>query len=118
MIVSFTFQLVNHIPAQCLPCKLGGSLEVKHEAWLLRCFESMSNRCDIYNEDSVKNLDRPSESGVEETERNLNEKDSTDDFKSSCVDSSEALFEGVSYWIILCNKINANIISFFLFFFY
>ncbi|RXG67644.1 Tyrosine-protein phosphatase non-receptor type 9, partial [Armadillidium vulgare] len=36
----------------------------------------------------------PSESGVEETERNLNEKDSTDDFKSSCVDSSEALFEG------------------------
>ncbi|KAL7648550.1 UNVERIFIED_CONTAM: hypothetical protein RMT77_000456 [Armadillidium vulgare] len=87
-------ELVNHIPAQCLPCKLGGSLEVKHEAWLLRCFESMSNRCDIYNEDSVKNLDRPSESGVEETERNLNEKDSTDDFKSSCVDSSEALFEG------------------------
>lgn len=38
------FQLTLHVPRESLPGKLGGTLEVNHEAWLLHCFRSMTNR--------------------------------------------------------------------------
>ncbi|XP_066582469.1 tyrosine-protein phosphatase non-receptor type 9 isoform X2 [Prorops nasuta] len=37
-------QLTLHIPRESLPNLLGGTLEVQHEAWLLHCFKSMTNR--------------------------------------------------------------------------
>ncbi|XP_069936492.1 tyrosine-protein phosphatase non-receptor type 9 isoform X1 [Cherax quadricarinatus] len=37
-------ELVNHIPGKCLPRDLGGDLSVDHNAWLLRCQASMTNR--------------------------------------------------------------------------
>ncbi|XP_039291755.1 tyrosine-protein phosphatase non-receptor type 9 [Nilaparvata lugens] len=37
-------QLVVHIPRECLPVRLGGSLEVAHHVWLLHCHKSMANR--------------------------------------------------------------------------
>ncbi|XP_068205771.1 tyrosine-protein phosphatase non-receptor type 9 isoform X8 [Palaemon carinicauda] len=37
-------ELVNHIPGECLPVQLGGSLNLDHSAWLLRCLTSMTNR--------------------------------------------------------------------------
>ncbi|XP_076053155.1 protein tyrosine phosphatase Meg2 isoform X3 [Oratosquilla oratoria] len=44
--------LINHIPADCLPSSLGGSLQIDHSAWLLHCVKSMTNRhppelCDV-----------------------------------------------------------------------
>lgn len=37
-------QLTLHIPRESLPHRLGGTLEVQHEAWLLHCLKSMTNR--------------------------------------------------------------------------
>ncbi|KAK3930625.1 Tyrosine-protein phosphatase non-receptor type 9 [Frankliniella fusca] len=37
-------QLTSHIPRESLPVKLGGTLEVDHAAWLLKCLRSMTNR--------------------------------------------------------------------------
>ncbi|XP_043472751.1 tyrosine-protein phosphatase non-receptor type 9 isoform X3 [Leptopilina heterotoma] len=37
-------QLTLHIPRDSLPRRLGGSLEIQHEAWLLHCLKSMTNR--------------------------------------------------------------------------
>lgn len=37
-------QLPQHIPRESLPQRLGGGLEVHHEAWLLHCLKSMTNR--------------------------------------------------------------------------
>ncbi|XP_015609810.1 tyrosine-protein phosphatase non-receptor type 9 isoform X2 [Cephus cinctus] len=37
-------QLTLHIPRESLPRRLGGTLEVQHEAWLLHCLKSMTNR--------------------------------------------------------------------------
>ncbi|XP_031789577.1 tyrosine-protein phosphatase non-receptor type 9 [Nasonia vitripennis] len=37
-------QLSQHIPRESLPRRLAGSLEVHHEAWLLHCLKSMTNR--------------------------------------------------------------------------
>ncbi|XP_058809412.1 tyrosine-protein phosphatase non-receptor type 9 [Phymastichus coffea] len=37
-------QLTQHIPRDSLPQRLGGGLEVQHEAWLLHCLKSMTNR--------------------------------------------------------------------------
>ncbi|KAK0084224.1 hypothetical protein PV325_007436 [Microctonus aethiopoides] len=37
-------QLTLHIPRDSLPQSLGGSLEIQHEAWLLHCLKSMTNR--------------------------------------------------------------------------
>lgn len=37
-------QLPLHIPRESLPHRLGGTLEVQHEAWLLHCLKSMTNR--------------------------------------------------------------------------
>ncbi|XP_014216580.1 tyrosine-protein phosphatase non-receptor type 9 isoform X2 [Copidosoma floridanum] len=37
-------QLTLHVPRESLPRRLGGSLEVHHEAWLLHCLKSMTNR--------------------------------------------------------------------------
>ncbi|XP_043671347.1 tyrosine-protein phosphatase non-receptor type 9 isoform X2 [Vespula pensylvanica] len=37
-------QLTLHIPRESLPHRLGGTLEIQHEAWLLHCLKSMTNR--------------------------------------------------------------------------
>ena len=37
-------QLTLHIPKESLPQRLGGTLEIQHEAWLLHCLKSMTNR--------------------------------------------------------------------------
>ncbi|XP_046814154.1 tyrosine-protein phosphatase non-receptor type 9 isoform X2 [Vespa crabro] len=37
-------QLILHIPRESLPHRLGGTLEIQHEAWLLHCLKSMTNR--------------------------------------------------------------------------
>ncbi|XP_074110376.1 protein tyrosine phosphatase Meg2 [Cotesia typhae] len=37
-------QLTLHIPRDSLPQRLGGTLEIQHEAWLLHCLKSMTNR--------------------------------------------------------------------------
>lgn len=37
-------QLVNHIPVKCLPVELGGDLTFDHQAWLVQCLASMTNR--------------------------------------------------------------------------
>ncbi|XP_063993455.1 tyrosine-protein phosphatase non-receptor type 9 isoform X3 [Diachasmimorpha longicaudata] len=37
-------QLTLHIPRESLPKRLGGTLEIQHEAWLLHCLKSMTNR--------------------------------------------------------------------------
>uniref|UniRef100_A0A0C9QC45 Ptpn9_0 protein n=1 Tax=Fopius arisanus TaxID=64838 RepID=A0A0C9QC45_9HYME len=37
-------QLTLHIPRESLPRRLGGTLEIQHEAWLLHCLKSMTNR--------------------------------------------------------------------------
>ncbi|XP_034939703.1 tyrosine-protein phosphatase non-receptor type 9 isoform X2 [Chelonus insularis] len=37
-------QLTLHIPRDSLPRRLGGTLEIQHEAWLLHCLKSMTNR--------------------------------------------------------------------------
>ncbi|XP_076161923.1 protein tyrosine phosphatase Meg2 [Ptiloglossa arizonensis] len=37
-------QLTLHIPRESLPYRLGGTLEIQHEAWLLHCLKSMTNR--------------------------------------------------------------------------
>lgn len=37
-------QLTLHIPRESLPHRLGGTLEVQHETWLLHCLKSMTNR--------------------------------------------------------------------------
>ncbi|XP_046489055.1 tyrosine-protein phosphatase non-receptor type 9 isoform X2 [Neodiprion pinetum] len=37
-------QLTLHIPRESLSRRLGGTLEVQHDAWLLHCLKSMTNR--------------------------------------------------------------------------
>ncbi|KAK3865554.1 hypothetical protein Pcinc_028848 [Petrolisthes cinctipes] len=37
-------ELVNHIPGKCLPLELGGDLTFDHQAWLVQCLASMTNR--------------------------------------------------------------------------
>lgn len=37
-------QLTLHIPRESLPRRLGGTLDIQHEAWLLHCLKSMTNR--------------------------------------------------------------------------
>lgn len=37
-------QLILHVKREALPKRLGGVLELQHDAWLLHCFKSMTNR--------------------------------------------------------------------------
>ncbi|KAB0802212.1 hypothetical protein PPYR_04398 [Photinus pyralis] len=39
-----TAQLSSHIPRDSLPTQLGGNHKLDHEAWLLRCYQSMTTR--------------------------------------------------------------------------
>ncbi|KAJ8688513.1 hypothetical protein QAD02_024308 [Eretmocerus hayati] len=39
-------QLPQHIPRESLPRRLGGGLDVQHDAWLLHCLKSMTNRAE------------------------------------------------------------------------
>lgn len=39
-------QLSSHIPRDSLPTQLGGNHKLDHDAWLLRCYQSMTTRPD------------------------------------------------------------------------
>lgn len=103
-------QLCSHIPIGSLPKDLGGSFEVDHKSWLLRCFKSMANRysdlCDITSPTLTKSesQETPSELISFEEDRSKSEnasnhsaRDGQDEISENAVSVSEKLnvdFEG------------------------
>ncbi|GAB1859994.1 Tyrosine-protein phosphatase non-receptor type 9 [Camponotus japonicus] len=91
-------QLTLHIPRESLPHRLGGTLEIQHEAWLLHCLKSMTNRgggelCEV-----APRVDTPTSPTTKEdmVHQNLSETATHSTPASPIIDKNKQMKNGVS----------------------
>lgn len=91
-------QLTLHIPRESLPHRLGGTLEIQHEAWLLHCLKSMTNRgggelCEV-----APRVDTPTSPTTKDdmVHQNLNESATHSTPASPIIDKNKQMKNGVS----------------------
>ena len=91
-------QLTLHIPRESLPHRLGGTLEIQHEAWLLHCLKSMTNRSGGELCEVAPRVDTPTSPTTkgDMVHQNLNETATHSTPTSPIIDKNKQAKNGVS----------------------
>ncbi|XP_029154761.1 tyrosine-protein phosphatase non-receptor type 9-like [Nylanderia fulva] len=91
-------QLTLHIPRESLPHRLGGTLEIQHEAWLLHCLKSMTNRSGGELCEVAPRVDTPTSPTTKEdmVHQNLNETATHSTPTSPIIDKNKQAKNGIS----------------------
>ncbi|XP_072759821.1 tyrosine-protein phosphatase non-receptor type 9 [Anoplolepis gracilipes] len=91
-------QLTLHIPRESLPHRLGGTLEIQHEAWLLHCLKSMTNRSGGELCEVAPRVDTPTSPTAKDdmVHQNLNETATHSTPTSPIIDKNKPAKNGVS----------------------
>lgn len=107
-------QLKKHLPLNCLPKELGGTLNLEHDKWINHCLEQIKLLNLENNLDSLENLNDLNKSFMFNCDligENISsfDADDTDENDEFCKNSSELDLSGLSEQLTgLCDKLTNN----------